>query len=397
MLRRLAFASFVFTAACAGQQKPPPAQQAAPVQERLRITNQPAFDVASCQPRQLTLPQPPNQAALTGALVAARPQMLECLVDPKNRGEAPSTKVVVKSTVTPEGGSHAVSGENLTPAGTQCIQSVVDKQIPLTALPAGAQPVEGTTDFTHEAGTSPTVKFGVNEGSDFSGHVRLGQATWCECYAGFTSQTPAMLTARIKLVKGQAVPAEVSFEPSGNTETDALAACLKQKVAALPAKLSVDELTFPHRFIHFHSNSAEPTGNLPAELAFLQLELVRAQRSADVAIAFGARSNAAESYDAAVKQFQATKQKTFALVDGLKAKCATLVKAADTWVAAIQAQQQVEQAMVANAQELKAKDPAWGEAETASQKILTETTNDLATAQLRRQDDENACPKERKK
>src|SRR5512143_2611806 len=86
MLRRLAVASVLFTAACAGPQKQETAaKQAAPVQERLRITNQPAFDVATCHPRQLTLPQPPNQAAIIGALVSARPQVMECLVDPKNR------------------------------------------------------------------------------------------------------------------------------------------------------------------------------------------------------------------------------------------------------------------------------------------------------------------------
>src|SRR5688572_2737044 len=119
MLRRLAVASVVFTAACAGTQKADTAdtaaKQAAPVQERLKITNQPAFDVATCHPRQLTLPTPPNQAIIIGALVSARPQLLECLVDPENRGPAQTTKVTVKATVDTTGGKHAITGENLTP------------------------------------------------------------------------------------------------------------------------------------------------------------------------------------------------------------------------------------------------------------------------------------------
>lgn len=398
MLRRLAVASVVFTAACAGQQKADTtgaAKQAAPVQERLKITNQPAFDVATCHPRQLTLPTPPNQAIIIGALVSARPQVLECLVDPKNRGPAQTTKVTVKTTVDTTGGKHVITGENLTPTGTQCVQSMVDKLAPFTALPAGAQPVEAQTEFVHEVGNSPTVTYGINEGSDFSGNVRLGQATWCDCYANFGNQPPPLLTAHIKLKKGMATPAEVKFDPSGSTEGDALAACLQPKIAALPAKLSTDELTFPHRFIHFHSLAGENVANLPPELAFYQLELVRGQRAADAAFAFGVRANAAETYDAVVAKYQKTKD--WKLVDELKSKCAALVKSADAWIAALEAQQAADQHTLTLVQQLKAKDEGWAQVETATQGALGKTAEDLKTAQARRQADEAACPKERKK
>lgn len=398
MLRRLAVASVVFTAACAGQQKQDTAgaaKQGAPVQERLKITNQPAFDVATCHPRQLTLPTPPNQAIIIGALVSARPQLLECLVDPKNRGPAQTTKVTVKTTVDSTGGKHAITGENLTPSGTQCMQAMVDKLAPFTALPAGAQPVEAQTEFVHEVGNSPTVTYGINEGSDFSGNVRLGQATWCDCYVNFASQPPPLLTARIKLKKGMATPVEVTFDPSGSTEGDALAACLQPKIAALPAKLSTDELTFPHRFIHFHSLAGENVANLPPELAFYQLELVRGQRAADAALAFGVRANAAETYDAVVAQYQKTKN--WKLVDELKAKCAALVKSADGWVSALEAQQAADQSTLTLVQTLKAKDEGWAQVETATQGALGKTAEDLKTAQARRQADADACPKERKK
>ena len=138
-----------------------------------------------------------------------------------NRGPAQTTRVTVTTTVDTTGGKHAVTGENLTPAGTQCVQATVDK-----------------ADFIHEVGASPTVTFGINEGSGFSGAVRLGQTSWCDCYAQFANQPPPLLTARIKLVKNQPTPAEITFEPSGSTEGDALAACLKGKIATVPAKLT---------------------------------------------------------------------------------------------------------------------------------------------------------------
>jgi hypothetical protein len=396
MLRRLAVASVLFTAACAGQQKTDNATTATSVQERMRITNQPAYDVAHCQPGALTLPQPPNQGLLVGALVSTRPQVMECLVDPKSRAGGAATKVLVKTSVTEQAATHTVSGENLTPEGQKCVQDAVNALVPLQPLAKGAQPVESQAEFLHETANSPSVTFGVNDGSDFSGTIRLAQPAWCECYAGYTNKAPPLLTAKITLKKGAATPADVTFEPSGSTEGDQLAACLKTKVVALPAKVSVDELSFPHRFLHFHSKATEPAANLPAELRFYQLELVRNQVAAASAMAFGARANAAEAYDAVVTEYKKDPKKNFGLIPQLREKCAALVKASDGWVAAIEAQQGVEQQTVTLVQELKAKDAAWGEVETASQGALTATQQDLTAAKQRRIEDEAACPKDRK-
>jgi hypothetical protein len=396
MLRRLAIASVLVTAACAGQQKPAAAAAAAAsVQERMRITNQPVFDVALCHPRQLELPQPPNQGILVGALVSTRSQVMECLVDPKDRGPAPTTKVTIKTSVNEQAATHTVTGENLTPEGQACVQNAVNKAIPLQPLAKGLAPVEAEASFIHELNNSPAVTFGVNEGSDFSGQVRLSQPQWCDCYAAFTTQAPPVLSAKITLKKASPTPASVTFEPSGSTEGDQLAACLQQKLAALPAKVSSDELTFPHRFVHFHAQATEPAASLPPELRFYQLELVRGQRAADAAIAFGQRANAAETYDAIVAKYQKTKD--WKLVPELKEKCAGLVKAADGWLAAIEAQQAAEQATVTLVQELKAKEEGWATVEVKSQEALTATQKDLETAKQRRQADEAACPKERGK
>lgn len=396
MLRRLALASTLFTAACAGQQKmgDVASAAAATVQERMRITNQPVFDVALCHPSQRELPQPPNQGILVGALVSARPQVMECLVDPKHRGPAQTTKVTVKTSVTDQAATHTITGENLTPEGQQCIQAQVDKAVQFQPLAQGAAPVEAETQFIHELNNSPAITFGINEGSDFSGQVRLAQPQWCECYAGYTTQAPPVLTAKITLKKASPTPADITFEPSGSTEGDQLAACLKEKIAALPAQVKSDEVSFPHRFTHFHALATEPAANLQPEMRFYQLELVRGQRAADAAIAFGARANAAEAYDAIVAQYQ--KKKDWKLVPELKAKCAALVKAADTWVSALESQQAVDQATVTLVTELKAKDEGWANVEAASQTTLANTQKDLETAKQRRQQDEAACPKERK-
>ncbi|HYO51661.1 hypothetical protein [Archangium sp.] len=395
MMRRIAIASVLLAAGCAGQQGAQQKKQGpTTIEERMRITNQSPFDVAVCQSKTPTLPQPANQGILVGAILAIRPEVMECLVDPKSRGEADTTRVVVKTTVNEQGGTHALSGENLTPESTACIQKVLDARVPLSALPKGAQPVASESTFVHEAGNSPSVRFGINPGSDFSGAVRLAQPTWCDCYAPFANKAPPILKASVELKKGAPTATTVTFDPVGTPEGDQLAACLQGKMMAVPAKLEVDQLKFPYRFVHFNSQATEPGADMPPELRFFQLELVRNQRSAEAAIAFGARANAAETYDAIVTKYQKTKD--WKLIDELKARCKALVDSAQTWVNTLDAQLKVDQTTLALVQELKAKEAAWTEVETKSQEILANTQQDLATAQKRLEADQAACPKERK-
>ncbi|WNG46236.1 hypothetical protein F0U60_20510 [Archangium minus] len=395
MMRRLAIASVLLAAGgCATQDQAQKQQGPTTKEERMRITNQPPFDLAVCQSKPLTLPQPVNQGVLVGAMLSIRPEVMECLVDPKSRGGADTTRVLVKTTVNDQGGTHAVSGENLTPEGTTCVQNVVNARVPITALPKGAQPVESESSFIHEAANSPSVKFGINPGSDFSGNVRLAQSSWCECYAGFGEKTAPILKANVDLAKGSATATSITFDPVGTPEGDQLAACLQAKMMAVPAQLEVDQLKFPYRFVHFNSRAAQPAADLPPELRFFQLELVRNQRSAEAAIAFGSRANAAEAYDAIVTKYQKTKD--WKLVDELKAKCKALVDSAQSWVNAIDSQLKVDQATLALAQELKAKDPAWTEVETKTQVVIGNTEQDLNNAQKRLAADQGACPKERK-
>src|SRR5690606_30998369 len=153
-LRHAAVAALVLTAGCAPMQKQAGASAQA-VQDTVRVSNQHPFDMAVCQSAQpLQLPQPINPDILVGALSLARPQVMECLVAPTSRGEAKSTLVVVKASVTPEGGKHTVSGENLTPEGQACVQKAVETLVPLAASPKGAAPVSAEAEFTHVQGRS---------------------------------------------------------------------------------------------------------------------------------------------------------------------------------------------------------------------------------------------------
>jgi hypothetical protein len=155
MLRRLAVASavFAFTACAPVQKQGTGADAASSSEDTLKVSNQLAFDVASC-PQAMTMPQGITPNVLVGALVTSRPAVMECLVPPTSRGPAKSTQVVLKLSVSDQGGKHTVSGENLTPEGQACIQKAVEKLFPLVALPKGTAPVSGEVDFTHEQGRS---------------------------------------------------------------------------------------------------------------------------------------------------------------------------------------------------------------------------------------------------
>jgi hypothetical protein len=391
MLRRAAVASIVLTAACAPMQKKE--GTGAPAQDTVRVANQLPFDMAVCQtPQPVQLPQPVNPDILLGALLATRPQVMECLVPPASRGEAKSTRVVVKAQVSDQGGKYTVSGENLSSEGQACVQKAVEGRVPLAASPQGAAPVSAEVEFTHEQGRSLAVTPGGEPGSDYSGAIRLGQPQWCDCYASYTTQVPPTLMARVLLAKGQATPAEISFDPVTTPEGTALATCLQQKMMALPVTAPPDVVRFSRRFIHFNSRATEPSTDPLPEQRFLQLELVRQQREADTVLAFGARASASEAYDAAVLKYQKSKDKK--LLSELVARCNQVVEADAKWAGAVEAQLKADQQSLAIAQELKVKDAAaWTATEASVQQSVASSQEELSRAQKRVESDREACSK----
>ncbi|HEX8700922.1 MAG TPA: hypothetical protein VF815_18905 [Myxococcaceae bacterium] len=396
MLRRFAVASAVFTfTACAPVQKQGTGGDAAAAgapaaaQDTHRVSNQVAFDVASC-PQTVTLPESVTPNALVGALKAARPAVMECLVAPTSRGPAKATNVVVKSSVSDQGGKHTVAGDNLSPEGQACIQKTLETMIPLKALPKGTAPALGEAEFAHEQGRSHGVTMGESVGSDYSGAVRLGQAQWCDCYAPFATTVPPSLRASVKLAKGQPAPANIAFDPAGSPEGEALAACLKGKMAALPLGNVTENMQFSRTFLHYNSRATEAVASMAPEARFNQLELARNYRTGEAQAALGAHEGATDALDSAIVKSQKAKGK---MAGELAAKCAQLMEAGNRWVAATEAQMKAEQGVLASAQELKAKNPALGQLETQLQQLIATTQEDLTNAQARIKADQETCSK----
>lgn len=400
---------FVAVAAigCGPAQQSADSPDGAPKAEQQRITNISYSDLAVCFPKPPALPEKLNREILVGLLVASRPQVMECLVDPRNRGGEKTTVVTLQSSVSAGGADTKVGGQNLTPDGEKCIRESIGRWF--AAVPnlqgkvaAGEPPVTAEAQFQHTQGSSPSVQLGINEGSDIAGTVRLAQTSWCDCYAGWKDAAPRPLKSKIKLVKpagapegaAQSVaPASVSFDPAGDPAADKAAACIQQKVSSMRFNATSDELTLPYTFLFVHSAHEEQIAAAPTDIQFIQLEAIRTQRSAAAAIAVGARINAAVIYDGLVKKYQANPDAV--TVDELKAKCDALLKTDDGWAAAVERQLEMDEKTLALVRELKAKDPQWGRAEEAAQSTVDATKKDLETVKKTRTDDAGICPKER--
>jgi hypothetical protein len=387
--RRIAVASAVLaTAACAPLPKGTKAAPAEPV----RITNQLPFDIAVCQVSAAgQVPAPTDPNILVGALMATRPSVMECLVAPTARGAEKTSRVLLKARATDQEAQHTLTGVNLTPEGEACVRKAVEAAAPLAVLPKGAAPVSAEVEFLHEQGRSLSVTLGTNAPSDYSGAVRLGQPRWCDCYAPYATQVPPTLEATVELVKGQATPGAITFAPAGSPEGDALAACLQQKLAAVPVPPPPDGVKFVRTFHHFNSRATAPAPGLAPQYRFFQGELVRNQRLAESTLALGVRASASSAYDAVVLQQQKTKGRK--LLPELATRCGELTAADARWVSALAAQLQAEQQSLATAQELKAQEASWASAEASLQEAVAATQKDAANAQQQLEADQKSCPR----
>ncbi len=364
----LAAVAALAVAACATQKS---AGKAEPVMEKQRISNITYFDVASCAAPAPALPEKLNKEAVFGAALFARP--------------AAESTAKVKITVDDAGAHYEVTGTNLTPEGTQCIQAAMAK-LPFKPLEKGAAPVVNEVPFLH-GGNSPAVKMGVNTGSDVAGKIRLAEPQWCDCWSALT-QPPPSLTATVKLGPGK--PGEFSFG-AATGEAQTLAQCLTGKLQALKLE-SATELTLTYPVMLVNSLSSGESADAQPELQFIQLDSIRAQRAADVALKVGSRINAVSTYDALVQKYKAKPNN--ALVKELKDKCGALVKSDQAWIDALKSQHELEQHTAEVATAFKAKDATWADAEAAAQKTAEGTKAELAKAEGVKTADVGVCPKE---
>lgn len=381
------YLAFALLTGCATTPTSTGGKAAEPAVEKQKIVNISHFDVGSCTPPAPALPDPLNTEGVIGALVLARPAVLECFVDPKSRTADGDASVAVKATVSETGATYDLTPTNVTAAGTGCIKAALEK-LPFTPLPKGEAPVTGNADYRF-GGTSPAVKLGVNAASDVAGAIRLASPSWCDCWGPLGAQAPPALKAHVKLMKGK--PAAVTFDPGGDAT---LVGCLTAKIAALPFAAPENELTVHYPVLLVNSSAAQESADAQPELQFIQLDLIRAQRAADVAVKIGARTNALKTYDALVAKYKAKPDPK--LVPELKTKCAAMVKADDDWIAALQAQGEVDARTQTLAGTLKAKDPRWADAETAATAQVTAGQTEVKKAEEVKAADQAVCPKERK-
>lgn len=376
---------------------PPPA----PKVEQQQLVNGGWLDAAIFALEAPALPAKVNNDVLLGVELMARPLVLECLVDPKNRGAEKRTHLVIDAALGDAGVTHKVSGQNLPPAGASCVEAALTKwtaSIPtLNAKIAAGPAVSAHLEIDHVAGVQPAVVLGVNEVSDVAGAIRLALPGWGECFAAWKSAPPRVLKGSLQLHKAKAPatqvsPSALSFEPSGDANADKVAACLAPKLNALSFKSPAAEtLAIPLVLRFVHSGAGESLPGAPADLQFTQLDLARGRRTAEAAIAVGGRNQATAAYDDAVKRYKAGAKDVS--VKELKDKCAALLAADDRLLDAAKKTLAVEEATHAFAQDQKAKDATWAEVEAIAAKKQGEAQKDVESFKAARSADEAACPK----
>jgi hypothetical protein len=383
-MRKLALVA-VSVAACATNKGATTSEPAQP--EKQKISNITYFDIAACATPSPVLPEKLNRESVFGAALYARPAVLECFTDPKNRGSAAETKANVKIVVTESGTTYDVVGDNLTPAGTDCVKAALSK-LPLKSLNKGENQVTSEVPFTH-GGNSPAVKMGINTGSDAVGALRLAEATWCECFQPFENKAPPSITAHVKM--GSTGTNDFKFDPmTGDAQT--LADCVAPKMKTVKLTAFNNEFNFDYPVLLINSLAPGETADAKPELQFIQLDAIRAARAADVAMKVSVRNTDAAVYDAAVQTYNKTKNTK--MVKELKDKCAAMVKADQGWIDALKAQHDLESHTAQVAGALKAKDPQWGDAEAAAQKTADATKAEATKAEGIKTADEKVCPKE---
>ena len=416
VFRRASLLSFALLCACASSPAPTPdapaggdvkSTQTGPALQKLATLGW--FDVAVCDAAAAES-RSVNTNALLGEIMASRPRVMECLVDSTARGKAKVTEATVEVTAGEAAPEVKAFGANLTPAGQACIQDAVSKR--LASLPrgaAGAPPATAKVPFVHDNTLLPSVKMGVNDGSDVAGRVRLALPGACDCFAAWKAKSgaaPRSLKAAVEVIRPEgATKPEVSpsltFEPSGDAQADGVASCLAEKLHALawpaPATKSL-KVPVVFRFVNSDVTTTLPDATVDVQLS--QLEGERGRVSANVLLSMGARQTAAEAYNQLVLKFKAglaAKKPATVTVEQLTSGCGALTSSDDVWIGAIEKLVDVEKRTHEFAAAQKAKDAAgWAQAEATAGAKQAEAEKDLATARTSKENDAKACPKIRK-
>jgi hypothetical protein len=235
----------------------------------------------------------------------------------------------------------------------------------------------------------PSVKWGVSEASDAAGTIRVAQGSFCDCYAPWKDAEPTTLKVGLKLKKGAA--ATVTFDASTDATATQVAACLQPKVTALPLKTTSDELTAPYVFAFANSTGADMYANATPDMAFMQYDAVRNQAFGASLIADGGRLVAAEAYGALGQQYK--KDTKSVTILQLQQSCDGLLKAHDTYIAALEKQLRLEEKAVTMLTDFAAKEAEWTPVKEGTVEHAARSKKDIEAAKAVRVEDAATCAK----
>jgi hypothetical protein len=377
---------------CAGQNGD--AKNPDPVVTKQKVGNISALDLAVCFPKAPALPDKINGPVLSGLLVASRPLVMECLVDPKNRGPAEASEFTLESSLSGGKLTHKFTGTNVTPDGEKCIGAAVDRFVATAAdwsakAAATTAPVTAKVPFQHSADKMPSVKMGTSEASDVAGTIRLAQGSFCDCYSAWKDAEPGVLKAGIKLKKGAATT--VTFDASTDAAATQVAACLQPKVSALPFKSTSDELTAPYTFAFANSMGTGMYTNATPDMAFMQYDAMHNQSFGAVFVAAGGRQIAIEAYGALVEKYKKdTKSVTIAQ---LQTSCDGMLKGHDAYIAAFENQLSLEEKGIKILTDFAAKDASWTPVKDRAAEDAALSKKDVDKAKAERAEDAAICAK----
>jgi hypothetical protein len=361
--------------------------------ERLVVPEVAPFDVATCGKRLLSIGGSATPQLLGAYLTAALPWISECLVDGRHRGPAPKTHVVVEATVAEQGPSFVVSGENITPTGASCIQEALGRLGGLPSLPPKSIPVKGRLERTFDRAKDLGISHGDSAAQELAGEIRLSLPLWCDCFAAWQERAPRAQPVEVAVTPGTPAHVRGDLELTNDNASDEVAACLARKVGAMEASSyrgPALRFTYPLQFIH--SGVAEPLMGSQPRLQLMQAQAVQLQRAAAVAARKTQRQLEASELDAIPRRKHGRRRVANPQV---KDQCVELIKMDDTALRALSDELEALEQTLSLAGELKAREPAWVEAEKSTQQSLTQAQADYKQMKSLRAADVTTCSKER--
>ncbi|MCL2625582.1 MAG: hypothetical protein FWD46_02025 [Cystobacterineae bacterium] len=379
----LVAASMVLSLGCASQK----AAKSAPAVSQQKVENLVHFDVASCQKPSGMVSGITNEEIILGGMLSVQPAILECFVPPQNRQDNQNIQVKLAASVGSQTTLYKVEGENLSPSGISCIESAL-ASLQFQLLPSEETKPSASIAINYPA-NSPQVVFGISEASDAVGHVRLAIGQACHCFAPMENMGIAEISMALTVAPKR--PAKISLS-SNNPSIQEMAACLTEEISKLQLQASRGELVLERVPLQFINSKAKdfPIEAKP-ELLFLHADGLRTQNASLLALRSGEKTQASAIYHQLASKYKARPNSVS--VRDLNTSCENLVKADEAWVAAIEAQFELDKRVADIAAQLRSADARWEAAANAASNIVPESRTALVEAQKTLSSDKNTCSK----